>query len=150
MQYPRPSINEILEEHVRGQLDGKVGLRRKRVETAERHLRRCLDEVGEAAITDASRSILELERLFCPDDAFGRILNAGDLLYVLNAYVSEPWLLGDLRDRAVQLRFADALETLIRKRRLTTFEEFAGVEMPVLMAIIQAKSALSIERMRAR
>jgi hypothetical protein len=33
---------------------------------------------------------------------------------------------------------------------LTTFEEFAGVEMPVLMAIIQAKSALSIERMRAR
>jgi hypothetical protein len=113
-------------------------------------LRRCLDEVGEAVITDASRSILELERLFCPDDAFGRILNAGDLLYVLNAYVSEPWLLGDLRDRAVQLRFADALETLIRKRRLTTFEEFAGVEMPVLMAIIQAKSALSIERMRAR
>jgi hypothetical protein len=150
MRQPRANINEILEWHTNQQLDGKTGLRRQRIETVASQLRRCLDEVGEEVITDASKSMLELERQFCADDARGRILNGGDLLVVLKAYVCEPWLLTDLRDRAVQLRFADALETLILKQHLATPHEFAQVGVDVFGAILKAKADLSAERLRTR
>lgn len=94
--------------------------------------------------------MLALERQFCADDALGRILNAGDLLLVLAAYVREPWLLSDLRDRAVQLRYADALKTLILKQHLANPSEFALVGMDVFGAILQVKADLSAERLRAR
>jgi hypothetical protein len=150
MRQLRPNINAILEEHLSRQLDGKTGLRRKRVETVDRHLRRCIDEVGEGVIVGVSKSVLDLERQFCADDALGRILNAGDLLLVLNNFVREPWLLSDLRDRAVQLRFADALETLILKQHLATPHEFARVGTDVYMGIVQAKADLTAARLRAR
>jgi hypothetical protein len=150
MQRRRPNINEILQWHTSQQIGTKRGLRRKRIETAEKHLRRCLEEVGEGVIGDASKTMLELERQFCGDDVLGRILNAGDLLLVLNRYVREPWLLADLRDRAVQLRFADALESLVLNQHLAMPEEFAIVGTDVFVAIVQAKRALAVERMRAR
>ena len=150
MKEPRPSINEILDEHVGRQIGAKTGLRRKRVETVTAHFRRCIDDVGEDVISDASRAMLELERQFCAEDAFCRILNAGDLLLVLREYVRESWLLSDLRDRAVQLRFADALQMLILKQHLASPQEFALIGIHVLTAIINAKAELTAERLRTK
>jgi len=149
MKRQRPHIDEILAAHMTYQLDGLSGLRRRRIETAERHLRLCMEVDGPRVLTTHDRAVLDLERQFTPHDAFLRTMHADDLLLVLNVYVREPWLLPDRVDRRAQLRFADALAGLVLGRRLVDRDEWMCELLDLRAAIDVAKSDLKRERSNA-
>ena len=131
------------------QLDGLSGMRRRRVETAERHLRLCMEVDGRRILTTGDQAVLDLERQFAPHDAFARTMHAEDLLTVLSVYVREPWLLPDRVDRGVQLRFADALAGLLLGRGLVDRTDWMCALLDLRVAIDQAKGDLKRERAAA-
>lgn len=132
------------------QLNGKTGLRRRRIESAERQLRQCLESDGPRSLTDGDKALLEVERQFDPAGAFARTMHADDLIFVLAGYVSEPWLLDDRLDRAAQLSFADSLADLILGRGLVNRHECACPLLELRGGIRRAKIALNGERRVAR
>lgn len=150
MRKLRPHIDDILADHMAQQLGGKTGLPRRRIETAERQLRQCLESDGPRILTDGDKALLEIERQFAPAGAFARTMHADDLIFALTIYVHEPWLLDDRVDRAVQLRFADSLTGLIVGRRLIDRQQYACPLIDLRGGIDAAKAALSGERRAAR
>lgn len=128
------------------QLDGMTGTRRRRIETAERQFRLCLETDGHRVLTTADRAVLDLERQFAPRDAFARTMYAPDLLLALIVFVREPWLLPDRVDRGAQLRFADALAGLVLGRGLVDRDEWICALLDLRAAIDQAKNDLKRER----
>jgi len=109
MNQLRPHIEEILNEFFSGQLDGKTGLRRKRIEFVYSRLRECLEAEGPRVLVTSDLVLLAAEREFHPDDAFIRTMHADDLIYTLDSFVRDPWLSENATDRRVQLRLVDAL-----------------------------------------
>lgn len=118
MNQLRPHIEEILTEFFSGQLEGKTGLRRKRIEFAYARLRECLEAEGPRVLVTNDLVLLAAEREFHPDDAFTRTMHADDLIYTLGIYVRDPWLSENATDRRVQLRLADALAGTVLGKRL--------------------------------
>jgi hypothetical protein len=118
MNHLRPHIDDILTEFFSGQLEGKTGLRRKRIEVAHARLRECLEAEGPGVLVTNDLVLLAAEREFHPDDAFIRTMHADDLIYTLGSYVRDPWLSENVTDRRVQLRVADALAGTVLGKRL--------------------------------
>lgn len=123
MRQLRPHIDEILSTFFQGQLEGKSGLRRRRIEGAQDRLRACLESDGERVLIDSDCTLLAAEREFHPTDAFVRTMHADDLICALNSFVSDKWMPADHVDRRVQLRIADALAGFIVGRRLVDAQD---------------------------
>jgi hypothetical protein len=141
MQKQRPHIEEILTAFLSAQLKGKSGLRGQRIITADAQLRRCLEAEGHRILIDGDRSVLELEREITPENAFVRTMYADDLLFGLGIYVSDPWLLPDRIDRAVQLRFAETLCTQLISWRLIDERDFSCAVLDLRGSIRRVKAA---------
>jgi hypothetical protein len=114
----RPRIDDILSEFFTRQLEGKSGLRRKRIERVNARLRECLESEGHRVLVTSDLVLVAAEREFHPDDAFVRTMHADDLVYVLNIFVRDPWLSDDPTDRRVQLHLTDALAGAVLGYRL--------------------------------
>jgi hypothetical protein len=150
MTRQRPHIDEILAEFIPRLLEAKTGLRRRRMETAEQHLRRCLEEDGHSVLTDGDKFLLESEREFAPDGAFARTMHADDLVFALNIYVRDPWLLADRLERAVQLRLAESLTAMVLQRRLVDEQELVCPLLDLRSGLDAAGLELKRERRAAR
>lgn len=141
MQRQRPHIDEILTAFLSAQLKDKTGLRRRRTISADAQLRRCLETDGHRILIDGDRSVLDLEREITPEDAFVRTMYADDLLFALDIFVSEPWLLPDRIDRGVQLRFAETLSMQLISWRLIDQWDLSCALLHLRGAIRRAKAA---------
>ncbi|WP_417510827.1 hypothetical protein [Microbacterium sp.] len=141
MNTQRPHIDEILTAFLNAQIKEKTGLRRRRIVTAEEHLRHCMEAEGHRILTNGDLALLKLEREIAPDNAFARTMFADDLLYALGIYVSDSWLLPDRIDRGVQLRFADDLTTQLIDWRLIDEYSLSCAVLDVRGSIHQAKRA---------
>lgn len=141
MQRQRPHIDEILTAFLSAQLKDKTGLRRRRIISADAQLRRCLETDGHRILIDGDRSVLDLEREITPEDAFVRTMHADDLLFALDIYISEPWLLPDRIDRGVQLRFAETLAMQLISWRLIDQWDLSCALLHLQGSIRRAKAA---------
>ncbi|UJP10533.1 hypothetical protein L2X99_02275 [Microbacterium sp. KUDC0406] len=149
MDRRRPPITEILHTHLAQQLEGKSGLRRRRVETAAAHLERYLETEGPAQLTDHDRTVLEMERQFDSDRAFLHTMNADPLVLALPDFLCDPWLLPDRIDRAAQVRYASALSDLITRCRLVNGREFLLPLTRLHVALLTARRDVDRERIAA-
>lgn len=142
MTRQRPHIDEILTAHLTAQARGKTGLRHRRIVGADEQLRKCMEAEGHRVLTDGDRSVLDFERELTPQDAFARTMHADDLLLVLDIFVSEPWLLPDRVDRAVQLRYADTLAAQLIAGHLIDQCDLSCALLELRGSIRQAKAQL--------
>lgn len=149
MDRRRPLITEILQAHRAKQLEGKIGLRRRRIETAAAHLERYLETEGPERLTDQDRSIVEMERQFDPDGALLRAMSADSLVLALPDFLGEPWLLPDRIDRAVQVRYASALADVVTRNRLVSGREFLLPLTRLHVALLTAQRDVDRERVAA-
>jgi len=149
MKQLRPHIDGILAEFFSRHLEGKAGLRRKRIERVEQRLRECLEMEGHRVLVTSDLVLLEAEREFHPDDAFARTMHADDLIYVLDTFVRDPWLSQDPTDRRVQLRVTDALAGAILGHRLVDRQQMMCPLLDLRAAIDDAQRALKKEAARS-
>jgi hypothetical protein len=144
----QPTINDILDTHFSPLLSGVTGVRRRRLELVEEHLRACLETDGERILEQHDVELLAREREFGTANAFATTMHAEDLVYVLAIWTRAPWLLSEPAALRVQLSAADALLKLVFRQRLVRYEAIACPLIDVEHAVKVGRAALRASRAR--
>jgi len=150
MTFTHPTIDTVLEQFLGLHLAGKTGLARRRIEETALLLRDCLEAEAHRVLVTRDLRLLAAEREFDPVGAVGRVGHADDLVFTLAVFLEPRWLPGDAVQRAVHLRFTDALAGFILNRHLVDAYEMACIVMDVQAGINRAKAVLRAERATAR
>ena len=125
MPIPRPSIDELLTVFFARERAGAPAARTRRLESVEQALRHCLEHDCDGVLDERGLSLLQVERVLDPADAFARSMRADDLLFALLVFLEERSLQPDPADRRLQVRVALRLVDFLLERRLVDERDLA-------------------------
>ncbi|MBC7633000.1 hypothetical protein [Aeromicrobium sp.] len=139
----RPTISGILRAFFDERMQGTSGVRLQRIRRTEVRLRAFLENEGERGLVPADLALLAAERQIQPADAFCRLMHADDLVFVLFAFVEEPWLEREILDRRMQLALVEKLVARLLLRGLVDREE-------VICPLLDLRNRLDVARRQLR
>jgi hypothetical protein len=145
MTRPLPPIDIVLQDFFATVTQGRSGLRRRRIDNAERELRAFLEREGPRLVCEDCQAVIDLERQFGATHPFALLMFPDLLVVLLRAFLERPAPEQGLEQRRVEVRMVEGLAAYLNAYRLFDPREFLLEYVELQAALLDARRTLRRE-----